>query len=112
MLKLKATEKEIKKGYKKILSIGYCQAQNLLQYEEAKAYTAGVYGWKSDVYDIDGVAISTGYAPIGQRVNYDIVKKYEAEAEAVDYRKPYEQRREEVRALLHKWMAEELAARA
>jgi hypothetical protein len=80
-MKLKATKTEIKNGYNKILRIGYCELQFLLKYESPFAYSAGIYGWSCDYYDIDNICISTGYSPIGEYVDRDIVRKYDDMAE-------------------------------
>ena len=79
-MKLKVTKKDIKESNNKILKIGYCQAQNLLNCENAFSYSSGVYGWSCDYYNIDGVIISTGYTPIGQEVSYNLIKKYDNKA--------------------------------
>lgn len=79
-MKLKATKKEILNGYNKVLRIGYCDLQHLLNYESPFAYSAGVYGWNCDYYNIDGTIISTGYSPIGQDVDYNLIKEYNKKA--------------------------------
>ena len=43
------------------------------------AYTCGIYGWNFDLYDIDGVAITTGYrGMIGERIPSELIQKYES----------------------------------
>ena len=83
-MKYKTTAKELKSGYYNIISVGYCELQSLLNYKSPVAYSAGVYGWNFDVYDIDGVAIVTGYRPVpakNSKANYDLVIKYELKAQ-------------------------------
>lgn len=78
-MKLKATKSDVRKYYHRILSIGYCAAQNLLNYEKPFGYSAGVYGWACDYYDIDGVCISTGYSPLAtsnMKKDYKIILDY------------------------------------
>jgi hypothetical protein len=101
-MKLQATKKEIKNGYYRVLAIGYCDAQNLLRYENAFAYSAGVYGWGCDYYDIDGVCISTGYRTINQnmRSDYKVIRDYEARAEKLPAAAGREARRELIVAML------------
>ena len=83
-MKCKTTAKAIRENYgSRILSIGYCQAQALLRYETPFAYSAGVYGWNCDYYDIDGVCISTGCRPIGRDVDYNVLESYESTANTV-----------------------------
>lgn len=82
-MKLKTTKKEIKEGFYRIISIGYCDAQYLLSEEKPFAYSAGVYGWACDYYDIDGICISTGYSPLSEKnmkYDYKLVKEYEEKA--------------------------------
>lgn len=83
-MKLKTTKSAVKNNFYYILSIGYCDAQRLLNYEKAFGYSAGVYGWACDYYEIEGVCISTGYSPLSDKNmkgNYNLVREYEAKAE-------------------------------
>lgn len=80
MNKIKATKAEMRQNYQ-IVSIGYCDAQHLLNYKHPFAYTCGINGWGADYYDIEGVLISTGYDPIASKrvkCDYEVVKKFEA----------------------------------
>ena len=80
----KTTRKQINQNYNRVISIGYCEAQYLLQGKNPIAYNAGYYGWNCDIYDINGVAIVTGYRPWGNiRPHYDTIKKYEDEARKI-----------------------------
>lgn len=40
---------------------GYCKLQNLLKFVEPDYYFSNVYGWRFDVYVINGLIITTGY---------------------------------------------------
>ena len=82
-MKCRVTAREVRNNYRNIVSIGYYQAQYLLRYEIPFAYSAGVYGWNCDYYDIDGVCISTGCRPIGKSVDYATLESYESTAETV-----------------------------
>ena len=111
MSKYKTTKKAIKEDYSKIAMVGYCDAQNLLKYEESIAYSTRAEGWACDYYDINGVLISTGYAPIDGRnthCSYDIVKKYDDQARTIsdNYNLTYEQQKEQVTALLQDFIKE------
>jgi biotin carboxylase len=80
-MKFKTTKKEIKKGYYYVFQCGYCDLQNLFHGKSAEAYTCGVYGWNFDLYDIDGVAITTGYrSMMGKQISRDLIEKYENKA--------------------------------
>jgi len=62
-MKYKTTNKAVKNGYCHLVTIGYCGAQYLLKARSPVAYTCGTYGWNCDVYEVEGVAIATGYRP-------------------------------------------------
>ena len=99
-MKLRATKKEMRDVVAG--AAGYCQLQYLLYHERAFAYSAGVYGWSCDYYDIDGVIISTGYAPIGRGLDYDTVKKYNDKANKIlnNGKLNYNQQRAKVKKLV------------
>lgn len=100
-MKYKTTAKDVKNGYHYIIAVGYCELQSLLQYEHPVAYTAGTYGWNFDVYDVNGVAIVTGYRgmPNNKNVNCDhaLIREYEQKAQGKTAR--------EKRALLEQFIA-------
>ena len=86
MNKIKATKREMKDNYR-VLGIGYCDAQHLLAYKSPVAYSAGVYGWSCDYYDINGIIISTGYNPISSKnmkKDYKLINEYEEKARLVN----------------------------
>lgn len=89
-MKFKTTTKKIKENYTNnyIISVSYCDLQTLLKYESPRAYTSGVYGWNYDLYEIEGIAICTGYRgmPSGKNFNYDLVRKYENKARKIEQR--------------------------
>lgn len=75
-MKFKTSKKAMKDYYGgNLYSAGYCELQYLLHYKNASAYSCGVYGWSCDYYEIGDICISTGYSPIGERINYEIIKK-------------------------------------
>lgn len=85
-MKFKTTAKEVKGNNNIILGVPYCKMQYLLRYSSPVAYTSGAYGWKCDIYDIDGIIISTGYNYIeskGIEYNHDLITQYENEAREV-----------------------------
>ena len=83
-MKIKVTKKYIRENSYKVLKIGYCNLQHLLDYRPAFAYSAGGLGWSCDYYDAGaGVIISTGYAPIGDAVNYELTREYDKRAEEI-----------------------------
>ena len=65
-MKTKITKKAIMSAYHNVIKVGYCDMQDALKWREPNFYTAGVYGWNSDVYVIDhDTVIVTGYRPFG-----------------------------------------------
>lgn len=101
-MKLLVTKKDIKNSATKIIAIGYCEAQNLLKYKDPFAYSKGVYGWACDYYIFDNIIISTGYSPIGDRIDYDLLKKYEEKAAKIDHNLSYDKKAARRNALLRK----------
>lgn len=80
-MKLQTSKKQVLKRFYKVISIPYCEAQNLLNFHSPFAYSAGIYGWSCDYYQIGNVCISTGYSPVGTPVNYDLLRELELKAE-------------------------------
>ena len=73
MNKIKATKRDMKENYR-IIGIGYCDAQFLLQYHDAVAYSVRAEGWACDYYDVYNVVISTGYSYINNKTHPMIIK--------------------------------------
>lgn len=111
-MKLKTTRKEIKNKVASnyIWQVGYCGMQHLLYYKNAIAYTSGVYGWNFDLYEVDGVYFTTGYRNmIGKQVNYELLRKYEGQADLVINTfglYTHEEKRERVTELLKEFIRE------
>ena len=105
---MKFTRNQIYNISKKVIAIGYCSAWSLLSQETRIGYNAGVYRHNYDAYFVDGVIITTGYHPIGERVNYDLLREYENKAAAVlsyDNKAPYDEKADEVRRLLREFVS-------
>lgn len=65
-MKTKTTKRAIMHAYENVIKVDYCDLQYALKWREPNFYTAGVYGWNSDVYVIDyGTVIVTGHRPFG-----------------------------------------------
>lgn len=108
-MKYRTTKKEIRNCGSSVYKVGYCNLQFLLRFNDPFAYSEGVYGWACDYYRIggyDGVIISTGYDPIGRKVDYSIIREYNEKARAINdnYNLSYEQRETEVKALLNEFI--------
>lgn len=88
-MKYKTTQKEVKAAYDRVLSVGYCTLQHLLNYKAPVAYTTRREGWGSDIYELTpGLAISTGYASFGKgkQISYETLRKYDDKAMDLLYR--------------------------
>lgn len=86
-MKYKTTAKALKQGYYHIIEAGYCDLQSLLNYKSPIAYSSGTYGWNFDVYDINGVAIATGYRGMPSqhsKCTYALIQEYEQKAKKCD----------------------------
>lgn len=103
-MKFKTTRKAIVNGSYNVRSAGYCDLSHLLHYHEATAYTAGVYGWNFDVFEVYGLTICTGYRNMpGKRLEH--IREYEEKARAIindwdTYKGNYEAKKEAVEKLL------------
>lgn len=108
-MKYRTTQKAVRAGYDKVIQLPYGTLQDALAYENAVAYTARAEGWGADIYDIDGVALVTGYAPFGKiKPNYDTCRKYDEKARKIrmDYNLPYDKQKKKLRKLLEKFIKE------
>ena len=73
-MKARVSKKEVRNTNSRIISIGYCDMQFLLQHHDCYMYSAGIYGWSCDYYIINSnntggiftpyTVISTGYQPL------------------------------------------------
>lgn len=110
-MKFKTTKKEILNFYPVTIKTSYCAIQHLLQYQNEIAYTCGVYGWNADIYNINGIAICTGYRPFGTVfADYDICDKYDRLARELvnDWNMEHETKKEKVNNLLNEFISEVL----
>lgn len=105
-MKFQTTNKQIKDNYSTILKIGYCELQALLSYESPIAYNSGAYGWNCDFYKVNNVIICEGYRPIGQNVNFDLIRETELKAEKIKYNNllTYEEKRSKMNELLNNFI--------
>lgn len=107
-MKLKTTTKQIKSGSVRLFQVGYCGLQTLLKPREPFGYTAGLYGWNYDAYDLGGgVTLCTGYRGMpGKPLDYKKADEYEKRARAImDDRAITWEAKEEARAALFKEFA-------
>ena len=108
-MRVKVTKKQILEDNFHVYGVGYCELQTLLRYEHSPFYSAGIYGWACDYYQVDDVIISTGYGYVGRKTDYKTVNKYEKLAQKIVYGDndlTYEQKQRKVTRLFHKFIAE------
>ena len=111
-MKYRTTNRDVRNGYRAVLLIGYCDLQHLLTWQNPVAYTAGVYGWNADIYDVgNDVAICTGYRPVGKRVNFNTVREYDNRAKEIladrsipDYGLRWETQRKKLNDLIQEFI--------
>lgn len=84
-MKVRVTRKEVLSNYTNVIRIGYCDLQYMLTHRDANFYTAGIYGWNANIYEIDhATAIVTGYRSFGDiRPSYELVKAFNDKARAI-----------------------------
>lgn len=110
--KEKATRKSIVANYDRVISVPYCNLQTMLNMEDPRYYTCGVYGWNADVYRIDlDTVIVTGYRPFGNfKPKYELTQRYESEAKKIydEFRwvTDYDEVRNRLRNLIAKFVKE------
>lgn len=84
MGKIQTTQKAIKNSYNRVFCVNYCELQFTLGLLDPDFYTAGIYGWNADIYEIDSnTALVTGYRPFGTYLKYADYHKFEEKAKAV-----------------------------
>lgn len=110
-MKIKTTKQFIKNNSATLWACGYCDLQYLLRAVDPFAYSAGAYGWACDYYNLTPyIVLSTGYSPVGVRLPFNIVKKYDNKAAKIwndyDKYKTYESRKKAVLKLVDKFVAE------
>lgn len=106
-MKFQTTRKAIVNGSNRLVYAPYAGLQYLLQYHDPVAYTAGVYGWNFDVYEINGLTICTGYRNMpGRRANN--IDEYERRASEIWHskEKSFEEQKEEIERLLSEFCAQ------
>ena len=103
-MKAKTTNKEIRANFYKVLSVGYCDAQYLLEFKKPFAYTCGAYGWNADFYQFGNVCISTGYRPIGEKTDYILLQELEKQAQKIclDYNLDNETKEQQIDELINR----------
>ena len=108
MTKFKTTKKTIMSTNAKVYKAGYCDLDQLFKYRDADAYTCGVYGWNADIYQIGNVVIVTGYRPFGKLIDYELIRKYNELARAVNdkYQNDYEANKKATEDLLQEFIKE------
>ena len=105
-MKYRTTQKEIRDGFNAVIAVPYCSLQSLLTFESPIAYTVRREGWGADIYDVgNGVAIVTGYAPLGNyKPSYEVRQMYENLARRVLNGYSYNEAKEELRYLLDEFV--------
>lgn len=117
-MKVKTTRKQIAINYD-CIAIGYCDIQNLLQWEHASFYTSGIYGWNFDGYVFTlkngrEICVTTGYRGMinncKNKCSFELSRKYDEQAETIinnyDSSLSFEQKKDNVKNLLNDFLEE------
>ena len=102
-MKYRTTKKAIKESWDKILCVTYDNLQFLLRGTDAFAYSTRSEGWACDYFEIPReICVSTGYAPIGKHVDYNLCRRYDEAAEKIwsNYNLSYDRQKQMVDGLL------------
>ena len=104
----RTTKKAIKERFSIIYNVGYCNLQNLLAYSSVYAYSTRVEGWACDYYVLaGGVVICTGYSCIGQKVDYNTLRKWDNKAKDIFKQSlGYTAERDAINELLYEFIEE------
>lgn len=105
----RTTKSKVYATHENVISVGYCNLQNMLYYQKISSHTERRDGWGADVYSIGTNAIVTGYAPFGNvKPGYTMTHKYDLEAEKIlhNYNLSYETKLEALWDLIQKFIEE------
>ena len=82
MMRVQVTKRDVMRQNRFVIRVGYCDLQHLLRFKDSQFYTAGMYGWNADVYQVDGSAVVvTGYKPFGNiQPDRKVIREYDARA--------------------------------
>lgn len=117
-MKFKTTRQHMNENYNIAIAIDYCSAEYLLRYTQPIAYSAGVYGWNCDYYEVltktgTRVLINTGYRGLinkNNKADYKSIKKYNDKAQAIVRDEPdYKKQKTKINNLLQKFVTESIA---
>lgn len=109
MKKIKIGKREATEVFENIYAVGYCEVQYLTSTKNPVAYSSGVYGWSCDYYyfEDEKITISTGYSPVGKRLDYKLVQKYEDKARKIYYNTAdYKETQKKLKSLLKRFLKE------
>ena len=93
-------------GTNKIITIGYCKLDRILKYFNPIGYNAGIYGWNYDVYDLLGYTFVTGYRPIGNLTDYNLIKKYNELGKELSNLRDWTEKKDRALELLEEFVKE------
>lgn len=105
-MKYKTTKKAIREMGDPVYCVGYCNLQNLLNFRDPFAYSTRAEGWSCDYYSVGNVIISTGYAPIGRKTDWNLCKEYDEKARGIlrDYGLTADQKRDQIEVLIDEFI--------
>ena len=101
MLKVQVTKKQVMNSYRHVICVGGSSLYYLLRFKDARFYTAGIYGWNADVYEIsNNTVIVMGDRPFGNiEPEYDIARGFEDRAREIIVRSDFLEYAEQEKAI-------------
>ena len=102
------TRKEIYNSFDKVYSVGYCDLQYLLKFQNRCGFNMGVYGWNYDIFSFGDIAICTGYRGTpGKKIPFEIRNKYEQKAKKItESLVPYDEYKKKIKRLVNNFIKE------
>lgn len=81
------TRNDIKRQYKTIIQLGYCDLYELTKKLKKIGYNAGIYGWNYDVFEVnENTCIITGYRTFKKntiKLEYDFIDYMDKKANEI-----------------------------
>lgn len=86
--KIRIGKRRVKQEYDFVVSVGNANLQNFLRQLKEFGYSDRAEGWACDYYELTDengnmLCISDGYSPIGKRVPFDVLDKYDKKAKEI-----------------------------
>lgn len=106
------TRNEIRRQYKTVIQLGYCDIYELTRQLKKIGYNAGVYGWNYDAFELDwDTCIITGYRTFSKgtiRLSSEFIQNIENKTKKIidDNYSNYDEQLEQIDLLKNEFLRE------